>query len=470
MSANGAVMATPWQTSEVQTLAKARRLHFCHRDEIALLHCAMPEPVNPKPATEDPLLEALRSIQAAASEYPGGLLAALKSADSSVKSDATFRVHDLSVGLADIVIKDSRFLGDVVRMVAWVDGASAFYPMFVGQALVRRLLELDSPEETIRWLIKVVHTSEADGRMITLVRGAPVTASVELTPRLKLVPLSDLPDSPQKQLMTSIDFGPRPTVTGMLDWEPPSSALVISYPKHPFLVGQEDPLSTLYFADSDLVADAILALTIVGPRIVMHAVNWFNFDDPDLETARRGVSFGSRIVEVIPNQRLEAFPPLDDAMARQAVRAFLSLEGRVKDKVRIALTRLRLALSRHSVGDKALEVAIAFETLLEDGGNAEMTHKIKVRTARLIGGSAEERERNAAIVGKTYEVRSSLVHQGHVDRSKSLKLRKGEAGVAADKVVALAIDVCAKLIATILRRQDIPVWTSFDVAEHTGTE
>ncbi|AKJ68439.1 hypothetical protein ABW99_09640 [Pandoraea thiooxydans] len=342
--------------------------------------------------------------------------------------------------------------------------------MFVGQKLVLQLLELGSSEKAIQWLDKVLHTSEADGQMITLIRGAPVTTSVDLTSRLRLVPLSDLPDSPQKRRMTSFDFSQRPSVAGMLDWEPPSSALVISYPKHPFLVGQEDPVAGDYIADSDLVSDAILALTIVGPRIVIHAVNWFSFDDPDLEAARLGVSLSSRNVEVIPNRRLEAFPPLDAAMAQQAVEAFISLKGSAKEKVRIALSRLRLALSRHSTGDKALEVAIAFETLLEDGGNAEMTHKIKVRTARLIGGSPAERERNAAIVGKTYEVRSAVVHKGHVDPSMSLRLRQGEAKVSAESVVALAMEVCAKLIWTILRRQNIPVWTSFDVAEHTGGE
>lgn len=430
----------------------------------------MSEPANQKHATEDLLLEKLRSIQAAARAYPGGLLAAMKSVDINVQAPAVIKAHELSAGLTDIIVKDGRLLGDVVRMVASGNGAYGFYPMFVGQTLVRRLLELDSPEDALQWLIKVTHTSEAGGRMITLIRGAPVTEPVDLTPRLRLVPLSDLADSPQKQRMTSIDLSQRPTVTGMLDWEPPSSALVISYPKHPFLIGEGESSPTQYIADSELVADAILALTVVGPRIAMHAVNWFNFDDPDFEFARLGVSWGSQILEVIPNQRLEAFPPLDAARARQAVEAFLALEGSVKDKVRIALSRLRLALSRHSVGDKALEVAIAFEALLEDGGTSEMTHKIKVRTARLIGGSADERERNAAIVGRTYEVRSALVHQGHVDMSKKYRLRQGEEKVPADNVVALAIGVCADLIWEIFRRKDIPVWTSFDIAEHTGTD
>lgn len=422
----------------------------------------MLEPVNLKPATDDVLLEALRSIQAAAKEFPGGLSDALKSENPSIQSHAKHKVHKLSEGLSDLVVKDGRFLGDVVRFVASNNGGSGFYPKYLGTPLVCRLLELDSPEEAIQWLIKVLHTPKADGQMITVIRGAPVTSPIELTPRLHLIPLSHLPDSPQKQQMTSIASGGPPSVTGIFDWERPSSALVLSYPNHPFLGSPDDERETNH--DQNLIADVILVLTIAGPRIVMHAANWFSFVAPDLEAARPGISWGSQTAEVIPNQNLEEFPPLDAEAARKAVEMFLSLEGRVKAKLAIALSRLRLALSRHSVGDKALEVAIAFETILEDGGNAEMTHKIKVRTARLIGGSVTERERNAAIVGKTYEVRSALVHKGKVDPSKLFTIQHVEAKVSADEVVALAIDVCTNLIWTILRRKEIPVWTSFDVA------
>ena len=65
------------------------------------------------------------------------------------------------------------------------------------------------------------------------------------------------------------------------------------------------------------------------------------------------------------------------------------------------------------------------------------------------------------------EVRSALVHKGQVDSSKLHKLRSGEDKVSAEKVVALAIDVCAKLIWEILRRQDIPDWAHFDIVEHS---
>ncbi len=435
-----------------------------YRDKIAALHPAMFEPFHPKPATEDQLLEALKSILVEAEDYPGGLIAGLKSADFRIEALARVRIHQLSKNLEDIVVNDSRFLGDAVRAVMSGEFKGGFYPMFFAEKLVTRLLELDSPEGAIQWLTKVLHTPEADGQMVTLIRGAPVTTSFDLFPRFRLVPVADLPDSRQKLSQTT--FFPHSIGTSVLSQEVPSSALVVLYPKQPFLVELEHPVPPQYAEDVEHIEDAILALTIVGPRIVLRAGSWFNLDDPDLEAASHSV-ISEPILELIPQRWLESVQPLEAETARRAVEAFMSLHGSVKDKVRIALSRLKLALCRHSVGDKALELAIAFETLLEDGGNSEMTHKIKVRTARLIGGSVAERERNAAIVGKTYEVRSALVHKGQVDSSKLHKLRSGEDKVSAEKVVALAIDVCAKLIWEILRRQDIPDWAHFDIVEHS---
>lgn len=424
----------------------------------------MPDTTTAPTAGPNDLLEALRSILAAARESSTGLADASRSANYKTQV-ANLRVYNMGATLKDVIVRDPRFLGDVVRMVASPNGKSGFYPNFLGQQMVQRLLESDSPEKTIQWLLKVLHTSEADGHMITLLRGVSVAARVQLTPRLVLVPLNELPDSPQKRRMARVEHHFDLPVRELLEWEPPSAALVLSYRAHPFLVGAGNSLPDQYIADCEFVADAILALTLVGPRIAMRVADWFNFADPDLDAAQLAHSFGVSSVEVVPNQPLDTFPPFDVERAREVVDSFVKLEGRVKDKVRIALTRLKLALSRRSVGDKALEVAIAFEALLEDGSRNEMTHKITVRTAQLIGGPQEVRERNAAIVKKLYDVRSGLVHTGHVDASKPIRLRPGESKVPVDEVVALAIDLCADLIWIILRRRKIPNWPIFDVAE-----
>ena len=423
-------------------------------------------PIKPKPLpVNDPLLDALRSICSKAVEYPGGLCEALKSTDTATWLRASSRLHELAAGLNEIVTKDSRFPGDVVLRMSSGSGWSTFYPNSVGQKLIERLLEQDSPENAIQWLIKILRTSNADGQMIALVRGVQVKEAINITSRLRLVPLADLPDSPQKRQATGIHLGWRPTIAPMFDMEPPSAALVISYAAHPFLFNESVTFLDPSIADSDLVADAILAMTIVGPRLVMQVVSWFSFVDSDLQAAQVGTSFGSRIVEVIPNQWLDTFPTLDPAMAQRATEAFLLHKGSAKGKLRIALTRIRLALSRHSVGDKAVEIAIAFEALLEDGGHSEMTHKIKTRAARLIGGSEKERERTAAIVVRMYDVRSTLVHTGQVNPSKRYSISNDEPKVSAEVIVAFAIDICADLVWKILQRKDgnIPKWSSFDI-------
>mgnify|MGYP000875782382 CR=1 FL=1 len=79
-----------------------------YRDKIAALHPAMFEPFHPKPATEDQLLEALKSILVEAEDYPGGLIAGLKSADFRIEALARVRIHQLSKNLEDIVVNDSR--------------------------------------------------------------------------------------------------------------------------------------------------------------------------------------------------------------------------------------------------------------------------------------------------------------------------------------------------------------------------
>lgn len=267
----------------------------------------MSEPFHPKPAIKDQLLEALESILGEAKEYPGGLIAGLKSADFGIEALARLRIHKLSKSLEDIVVNDSRFLGDAVRIVMAGEFKVGFYPSFFAEKLVTRLLELDSPEGAIQWLTKVLHTPQADIQGVTLIRGAPVTTSFELFPRVRLVPLADLQDSRQK--LSRSTLSPHAIGSSVLTQEVPSSALVISYPKQPFLVELEHPYPPQYAEDRERIEDAILALTIVGPRIVLRAGSWFNLDDPDLEAASHSV-ISEPILELIPQRWLESAQPL----------------------------------------------------------------------------------------------------------------------------------------------------------------
>ena len=55
--------------------------------------------------------------------------------------------------------------------------------------------------------------------------------------------------------------------------------------------------------------------------------------------------------------------------------------------MRLALQRLGQALRRHAFGDKAIDLAIALETLNADGQNNEVSHKVKVRATKIPGAT-----------------------------------------------------------------------------------
>jgi hypothetical protein len=96
-----------------------------------------------------------------------------------------------------------------------------------------------------------------------------------------------------------------------------------------------------------------------------------------------------------------------------------------------------------------------------DDATTEMTHKVNVRTVRLLGGSPDIRKTNAAILKEMYNIRSSLVHKGHVDNRASKEISGNK--VSRAEIVARATAVCAGLIRTIVHRGSIPNWREFDI-------
>ena len=145
------------------------------------------------------------------------------------------------------------------------------------------------------------------------------------------------------------------------------------------------------------------------------------------------------------------------------VQAYLALKPSVRDIFSVSIERINQALRRRSVGDKAVELCTALETLMGDSGNTEMTHKIKVRTTRLVGGTASVRITNAALLNETYAIRSKLVHTGKVDENRGKSIGGRELTRAA--IVNETVGIAVELVKVLIRRGGIPDWTEFDVTE-----
>jgi hypothetical protein len=419
----------------------------------------------------DPLYDALavilengRRARISAGDY--GLLEALKERDISVATSAAILLSNLGQPLAEIVQADSRFPGKEVRLVRGEGGGSGFYPNFIGRALVHRVLESGEPAEAIRWLEKVLSTSTAFGHSITALWGVPVDDRIHLTPEVDIVPIADLPESPQKTwISTSMTDGFNALLVSGLNLEPPRSALVIRKRIDHFVFAPEAPPvegNNEYLATHELFKEITLALTVSGPRVPIQVAHWFTFEDPDLQLANVLGSIRSQsLIEILP-RFAPNYPPLDSIEAPAMVQAYLELRGRTRDVIRVGIQRLNQAQRRHNIGDRAVEFCTAVEALLGDNQKTEMTHKIKSRAARLLGGSIEIRQRNAAILGEAYAVRSSLVHTGRVD--EKTKVVHGETLTRAE-MVERAINMGIDIVKLIIRRGSIPDWTAFDITE-----
>ncbi|WP_124483270.1 MULTISPECIES: HEPN domain-containing protein [Burkholderia cepacia complex] len=408
------------------------------------------------------LSAALEQIES--TRYPNvemSILDAIKSNDLDVWLSAVNHIHKLTKGIKEALVNDDRFVGDTVKTIhSGLGGATGFYPHFVDQLLIRRAVITGSADGAIRWLTKVLSSTHATGKLILALWGVPVEKPVQLTDRVSIVPFDDLPDSDQKKIVGEHTNGMRGIVASALDFVPPKSALVVSRTIAPIIYDAENTHTNVdsYIKDYDLLREIALVLTLIGPRASLPSLLWFTFDDADFEL---GSFRTTPLTEIVPTRPID-YPNLDPNEATEVVGAYLQLEPDVRRHINVALERINQAQRRGNVGDRAVELATAFETLVGDGDKNEMTHKVKVRTVRMLGGSIDERSMNAAIINKAYSIRSTLVHTGRVN-PESTETINGKRLPVTD-IIDRALVLCVKLTKCMIMEKEIPNWRIFDIS------
>jgi hypothetical protein len=76
----------------------------------------------------------------------------------------------------------------------------------------------------------------------------------------------------------------------------------------------------------------------------------------------------------------------------------------------IALQRYLLGAAEERPGEALLDFTIALAALLLPGIHTEVSYRFALNGARLLAGSADERNRNFAALRKVYTQRSKVVH------------------------------------------------------------
>jgi hypothetical protein len=162
-------------------------------------------------------------------------------------------------------------------------------------------------------------------------------------------------------------------------------------------------------------------------QILLYPHGWANDFDMDLPSLQ-GIS-----VKKYPNYfenfywNTEELPLLGAEQVRDVFAIYHKLLNNENNKIQIANRRLRYSYLRDNDEDSILDIIIALETLLSDNEKGEITHKLALRTAKLLSvfNPLYKATEVFKAVKKIYGFRSAIVHgSSKVDSQKEIKLHE----------------------------------------------
>jgi hypothetical protein len=318
--------------------------------------------------------------------------------------------------------------------------------------------------DALRGLRRALGENETRGQFIMVVSGLNISSAADVTEDIRLLPFSDLPHSPSwneasrhvaaaflppgipAHLLPVAAFVARVTVPGTVrDGEGASPHVTVGAPSE--VRAKLDEMR--------------LACTCVGPSRPVPVVEWFEFSDPLLAQLQAP----SGMAMVYEDLR-HGYPWLEvqhDATEMAAVaRRYSELaDAGTRARLARALRRLNYAMRRADIGDRAVELSTALESVLVDD-RGEHTFKIALRSALVIPGTRAERVAARAIVSAIYGIRSALVHSGQA--ATSVRVR-GRGSVSAAEVVEEGSRITGAVLRELIRAGSIPQWEDLEVRQ-----
>jgi hypothetical protein len=185
-------------------------------------------------------------------------------------------------------------------------------------------------------------------------------------------------------------------------------------------------------------------------QILIYPHDWVDFFDMDLPTLK-GIS-----VKKYPNYfdnfywNNISFPKLNHEQTKKISSVFSNLLANANNKIQISNKRLRSSYLRDNDEDSILDIIIALETLLSDNEKGEVTHKLALRTAKLI--SVHNKDYDAIqvfnAVKKIYDFRSAVVHgSSKLDSKREIRLHEEAKPI---NTIALANDFLREIIRILI--------------------
>jgi len=251
--------------------------------------------------------------------------------------------------------------------------------------------------EALRWYRRIRAVRNTGVRVIATVYGLWVASPVTLSNGIKIVQRRDLSNHPNSLAAKAPSgFFNGHNAAAVLEIE---SVAAASREQH-----QKSHQRFLELVEQ--IRLVITACTLSDDAAPTVGEAWIEFLDPELELATVARSWQMSRHE---GRHADLPATIDDAMAAW-IEKYLQLPQDVASKCRVPMERLNLARRRLHIGDQAIDAGVGLESLLLGDSRGDLTHRLSVRTALLLGRSLKERKEVKDAVRDFYEVRSTRVH------------------------------------------------------------
>jgi hypothetical protein len=239
--------------------------------------------------------------------------------------------------------------------------------------------------------------------------GVEVPKSVELGLGVTLVPIDEMPDSPDKEEFLS----PR-AIFSVPQVPRPRSALV-----HRLRIGKYgEKGSREAIVQSENLRQAIALILNCLPGVACArgmSTYYIDYYQPPGPFAGRG--FSHEMYDFIPYAKTN-FPVEESLSVEELIRGYIRLDNYSRERISRALYRLGQSKMHLSDDEKFLDLGIALEMVLLDSENSkkEMPDQLgltfRLRGSWLISDSAEERVEVMKALRDIYSLRSQVAHGG----------------------------------------------------------
>ncbi|WP_162820527.1 HEPN domain-containing protein [Microvirga calopogonii] len=340
-------------------------------------------------------------------------------------------------------------------------GWTGFSPAIAAPKLLE-VAEERGPEGALEWIERVLRTETAEALWVAALSGVTVEDTFTLWDGVEITPFENVPNSSYKEaVLQEASMSPwhwgfgqgltaalikRVTVSPVLRLASETGDNKTSAKSEP-----GDAATRTWMQTYSSLTSICRALTLIGPSSPAIDSIWLQFIDPDLQKATLGA-------RSIPGQELRRMAGDASRLVTPAdsrtIEAYFSLQAEVREKVDVSLDRLNQAIRRRTVGDKAIDTAIALEALLaKEGEKSEILYRLGLRAALILGGDLSTRRTNRNLIKAFYTLRSRVAHGEAAPATIKVP---GQGAVPSIELAESAVKLCGELLNTLIRHGELP--------------